>query len=271
MIQVPRGSRVWLATGHTDMRKGFDGLVALVQDHLARDPYPCTCLACGGGLRRIGEDVTQSLDYVPGHFKVVRHVREAVACRACEQVVQASAPRHAVPRGRAGPGLLAHIAVAKFDDYLPLYRQTKIYARDGVDLATSTLLGWLGGTAATLRSLVDSLRREVIAGSAVLHGDDTPIPVLAPGSGKTRTGRLWTYVRDGRPNGGTRPPAAVFFASPDRWGERPLAHVASFSGVPVADGYVGFNGLQRKPAQVVRSPKQSAGRMCAARSSTCTP
>ncbi|WP_232629101.1 IS66 family transposase [Methylobacterium sp. Leaf118] len=204
---------------------------------------PCTCPACGGGSRRIGEDVTESLDYVPGRFKVVRHVREAFACRACEQVVQAPAPHHAVPRGRAGPGLLAHIAVAKFDDHLPLYRQAEIYARDGVDLATSTLSGWLGAIAATLRPLVDLLRREVIAGSAVLHGDDTPIPVLAPGSGKTRTGRLWTYVRDERPHGGTRPPAAVFYASADRRGERPLAHLAGFSSVLVADGYAGFNAL----------------------------
>ena len=163
-------------------------------------------------MRRIGEDVTESLDYVPSRFKVVSHVREAFACRACEQVVQAPAPHHAVPRGRAGPGLLAHIAVAKFDDHLPLYRQAEIYARDGVDLATSTHSGWLGATAATLKPLVDLLRREVIAGSAVLHGDDTPIPVLAPGTGKTRTGRPWTYVRDERPHGGARPPAAVFFA-----------------------------------------------------------
>ena len=121
-------------------------------EHLPRESVvhagPCICPACGGGLRRIGEDVTESLDYVPGRFKVVRHVREAFACRACEQVVQAPAPHHAIPRGRAGPGLLAHIAVAKFDDHLPLYRQAEIYARDGVDLATSTLSGWLGATAA---------------------------------------------------------------------------------------------------------------------------
>ncbi|TFZ60886.1 hypothetical protein E4V01_03490 [Methylorubrum sp. Q1] len=114
-------------------------------EHLPREsvvhPGPCSCPACGGGLRRIGEDVTESLDYVPGRFKVVCHVREAFACRACEQVVQAPAPHHAVPHGRAGPGLLAHIAVAKFDGHLPLYRQAEIYARDGVDLATSTLSG----------------------------------------------------------------------------------------------------------------------------------
>ena len=216
-------------------------------DHLPRErvlhPGPCACPSCGGALRRIGEDVTESLDYVPGRFKVVRHVREAFSCRACECVVQAPAPHHVIARGRAGPGLLAHIAVAKFDDHLPLYRQAEIYARDGVALATSTLSGWVGAAAAAVMPLVELLRHEVIAGSDVLHGDDTTIPVLAPGTGRTRTGRLWTYVRDERPHGGARPSAAVFFASPDRRGERPLAHLAAFTGVLQADGYSGFNGL----------------------------
>ena len=222
-------------------------------DHLQREtvvhPGPCACPSCGGKLRRIGEDVTETLDYVPGRFKVVRHVREAFSCRACESVVQAPAPHHAIARGRAGPGLLAHIAVAKFDDHLPLYRQAEIYAREGVELQTSTLSGWVGATAAALMPLVDLLREEVIAGSAVLHGDDTPVPVLAPGTGKTKTGRLWTYVRDERPHGGERPPAAVFFASPDRRGERPLSHLAGFSGVLQADGYAGFNGLYESGRQ----------------------
>lgn len=216
-------------------------------DHLSREtvvhPGPCACPSCGARLRRIGEDVTETLDYVPGRFKVVRHVREAFSCRACESVVQAPAPHYAIARGRAGPGLLAHIMVAKFDDHLPLYRQAEIYAREGIELQTSTLSGWVGATAAALKPLVDLLRQEVIAGSAVLHGDDTPVPILAPGTGKTKTGRLWTYVRDERPYGGERPPAAVFFASPDRRGERPLSHLAAFSGVLQADGYAGFNGL----------------------------
>lgn len=216
-------------------------------DHLPREevihPGPCACPSCGGKLRRIGADVTETLDYVPGRFKVVRHVREAFSCRACDTVIQAPAPFHPIARGRAGPGLLAHIVVAKFDDHLPLYRQAEIFARDGVELETSTLSGWVGATAAALMPLVDLLRREVIDSSAVLHGDDTPVPILAPGTGKTRTGRLWTYVRDERPHGGGRPPAAVFFASPDRKGAHPLAHLARFSGVLQADGYAGFNGL----------------------------
>ena len=209
-------------------------------------PGPCACPACGGKLRRIGEDVTETLDYVPGRFKVIRHVRGAFACRACDTVVQAPAPFHPIARGRAGPGLLAHIVVAKFDDHLPLYRQAEIFAREGVILQTSTLSGWVGATAAALMPLVDLLRREVIGHAAVLHGDDTPVPILAPGTGKTRTGRLWTYVRDERPHGGARPPAAVFFASPDRKGAHPLAHLAGFEGVLQADGYAGFNGLYER-------------------------
>ena len=215
--------------------------------HLPREevvhPGPCACPSCGGGLRRIGSDVTETLDYVPGRFKVVRHVREAFSCRACDTVVQAPAPFHAIARGRAGPGLLAHVAVAKFDDHLPLYRQAEIFAREGVMLETSTLSGWVGASAAALLPLVDLLRRDVIAGSEVLHGDDTPVPVLAPGTGRTRTGRLWTTMRDERAHGGARPPAAAYFASPDRKGAHPLAHLARFSGVLVADGFAGFNGL----------------------------
>ena len=215
-------------------------------EHLPREeivhPGACACLHCGGALRKIGADVTETLDYVPGRFKVIRYIREALACRACETVVQAPAPYHPISRGRAGAGLLAHIIVSKFDDHLPLYRQAEIYARDGVDLETSTLSGWVGATAAALAPLVEELGRNVMA-SDVLHGDDTPVPVLAPGAGKTKTGRLWTYVRDERPYGGKRPPAAIFFYSPDRKGEWPLAHLKPFTGALQADGYAGFNGL----------------------------
>lgn len=215
-------------------------------EHLPREEIvhagACRCPNCGGTLRRIGADVTESLDYVPGRFKVVRHVREAFSCRLCETMVQTPAPNHAIARGRAGPGLLAHIIVSKFDDHLPLYRQAEIYARDGVNLETSTLSGWVGATAAALAPLIEALQRDVM-GSEVLHGDDTPVPVLAPGAGKTKTGRLWTYVRDERPHQGARPPAAVFFYSPDRKGEHPIAHLQAFTGVLHADGYAGFNGL----------------------------
>ena len=172
----------------------------------------------------------------------MRHIREKLSCRVCDTVVAAPAPDHAIARGRAGAGLLAHIVVSKYDDHLPLYRQAEIFARGGVSLETSTLSGWVGATAAALQPLVDALAVDVLA-SDTLHVDDTPVPVLAPGTGKTKTGRLWTYVRDERPFAGARPPAALFFYSPDRKGEHPQAHLTDFRGVIHADGYAGFNEL----------------------------
>jgi transposase len=208
-------------------------------EHLPREDVihsaPCACPACGGTLRRIGVDVTETLDYVPGRFKVIRHVRAKLSCRACDAVVAAPAPDHAIARGRAGAGLLAHIAVSKYDDHLPLYRQAEIFVREGVNLETSTLSGWVGATAAALQPLIDALAAAVMA-SDTLHVDDTPVPVLAPGNGKTKTGRLWTYVRDERPFAGERPPAALFFYSPDRKGEHPRTHLKGFRGVIHADG-----------------------------------
>jgi len=215
-------------------------------DHLPREDVVHlaghACPSCGGALRRIGEDITETLDYVPGRFKVVRHIREKLSCRACETVVAAPPPDHAIARGRAGAGLLAHIVVSKYDDHLPLYRQAEIYAREGVNLETSTLSGWVGATAAALKPLVDALTADVVAADT-LHVDDTPVPVLAPGTGKTKTGRLWVYVRDERPFAGTRPPAALFFYSADRKGEHPRTHLKEFRGVIHADGYAGFNEL----------------------------
>ena len=179
---------------------------------------------------------------MPGRFKVIRHVREKLSCRTCDTVVAAPAPDHAIARGRAGAGLLAHILVSKYDDHLPLYRQAEIFAREGVGLETSTLSGWVGATAAALKPLVDALAAEVMA-SDTLHVDDTPVPVLAPGTGKTKTGRLWVYVRDERPFAGARPPAALFRYSADRKGEHPRTHLKAFTGVIHADGYAGFNEL----------------------------
>src|SRR5437588_1346294 len=215
-------------------------------EHLPREDMvhaaPCPCPTCGGALRRIGEEITETLDYVPGRFKVIRHIREKLSCRSCDTVVAAPAPDHAIARGRAGAGLLAHIVVSKYDDHLPLFRQAEIFAREGVNLETSTLSGWVGATAAALQPLIDALAAEMMA-SDTLHVDDTPVPVLAPGTGKTKTGRLWTYVRDERPFAGSRPPAALFFDSPDRKGEHPRAHLKDFRGVIHADGYAGFNEL----------------------------
>lgn len=145
-------------------------------------------------------------------------------------------------RGAAGPGLLAHVLVAKYGDHLPLYRQSDIYAREGVDLERSTLAGWVGQCSALLRPLVVALNRYVLSG-AKIHADDTPVPVLAPGEGKTKTGRLWTYVRDDRPAGNDDPPAVWFAYSPNRRGEHPQTHLRSFKGVLQADAYSGFDAL----------------------------
>ncbi len=160
----------------------------------------------------------------------------------CETVVQEPMPSLPVERGRPGPGLLAHVLIAKYADHLPLYRQSGIYAREGVDLERSTLAGWVGRSAALPEPLVAAQRRHVMV-SDVIHGDDTPAPVLAPGFGKTKTGRLWAHVRDGRPYSDNRPPAAAYFYSPDRKGESPRLHLKSFKGILHADGYAGFKAV----------------------------
>jgi hypothetical protein len=179
---------------------------------------------------------------VPARFKVIRIVRPKLSCANCEHIVQAPAPSRPIDRGLAGPGLLAHVLVSKFSDHLPLYRQAEIYERSGIDLDRSTLADWVGGSSRLLAPLIDALRRYVLA-ARKLHADDTPVPVLAPGTGKTKTGRLWTYVRDDRPAGDLSPPAVWFAYSPDRKGEHPHRHLRDFHGTLQADAFAGFNAL----------------------------
>jgi transposase len=201
------------------------------------------CSCCGGTvLRKIGDDVTEVLEYVPSAFKVVQHVRPKMSCRACETIMQAPLPSFPIERGRPGPGLLAHVAVAKYADGQPLYRQSEIYARQGVDIDRSTMADWMGRTTALLYPLTEAIGRHVRAGT-VLHADDTTVPVLEPGRGRTRTGRLWAVVRDERPFAGTAPPAAFYRYSPDRRGEHAAALLDSCRGFLHADGYAGFNAL----------------------------
>ena len=205
--------------------------------------YPAltACPCCGGTiLRKIGEDVTETLELVPRQWKVIQHVREKFSCRTCEAITQPPAPSHPIARGRAGPKLLAHILFSKYGLHLPLNRQSAVYAREGVDLEVSTLADWVGAAAATLMPLVEAIRGHVFAAERI-HADDTTVPVLA--KGKTRTGRLWTYVRDDRPFAGPDPPAAVFFYSRDRSGEHPEQHLANYAGLMQADAYAGFNRL----------------------------
>jgi len=215
--------------------------------HLGRitrvhEPAQRACPECGGALRKLGEDVAEVLDYIPASFIVIRHVRPKLSCCGCDAIVQAPAPSRPIERGLAGPGLLAHVLTAKYCDHLPLYRQHEIYAREGVDLDRSTLATWVGEASSLLEPLVAALRRYVLAASKV-HGDDTPVPVLAPGQGKTKTGRLWTYVRDDRPAASKEAPAVWFAYSPDRRGEHPQQHLREFRGTLQADAFAGFNQI----------------------------
>ncbi len=175
------------------------------------------CPQCGSILKRLGEDVSEELEYVPARFHVVCHVRPKFACGRCDAIVQAPAPSRPIMGGLPGPGLLAHVLTAKYCDHLPLYRQSAIYAREGLRLERSTLADWVAGSADLLAPLVQALSRYVRAGEKI-HADDTPLPVLAPGRGRTRTGRFWVYVRDDRPAAGTAAPAVWFAYSPDRRG-----------------------------------------------------
>ena len=219
--------------------------VALPRQTETIAPAQEECPDCGGRLRYLGEDVSETLEYVPARFKVIRTVRPKLSCAGCSQIVQAPAPNRPIDRGLAGPGLLAHVLVAKYADHLPLYRQAEMYRREGVELDRSTLADWVGGASRTLRPLVDALKKYVLSAEK-LHGDDVPVPVLEPGNGKTKTGRLWTYVRDDRP-AGSGAPAAVWFAySPDRKGEHPAGHLQNYTGILQADGYAGFNKLYEK-------------------------
>ena len=195
--------------------------------------------------------MSEILEQVPARFKVIRHVRPKMSCVRCQTIVQAPAPARPIERGVAGPGLLAHVLVSKYCDHLPLYRQAQIYAREGVDLDRSTLADWVGAISALLSPLLEALAGHVMS-AATLHADDTPVPVLAPGTGKTKTGRLWSYVRDERPWGGKGPPGVLFRYSPDRKGEHPRAHLRRFSGVLQADGYAGFDQLYQ-PGRLIEA------------------
>ncbi len=216
-------------------------------EHLKREevmhkPNSDCCPDCGAGLRHFGDDISEQLEYVPESFKVIRHVRPKFTCTACDRVVEAPAPSRPIERGLAGPSLLAHVIVSKYADHLPLFRQSEIYVRQGVEISRSTMAGWVGAASDLLGPLVEAIGKHVFAGRK-LHADDTPMPVLAPGNGKTKTGRLWTYVRDDRPAGEPAAPAVWFAYSEDRRGEHPRQHLKNFTGALQADAYAGFHHL----------------------------
>ncbi len=228
------------AKPRTRKRKPFPE--TLPRETVTHAPEAECCPDCGGQFKPLGEDVSEMLEYVPASFKVIRHVRPKLACTRCDHIAQVAAPARPIPRGFAGPALLAHVLVGKFCDHLPLYRQSAIYARSGLDLDRALLAEWVGHCHELLSPLVDAIRRHVLGGSKV-HADDTPLPVLSPGKGRTKTARLWTYVRDDRPSGSSDPPAVWFAYSEDRKGQHPREHLKGFRGILQADAYGGFDAL----------------------------
>ncbi len=223
--------------------------VRALPDHLLREDVvaeppsgACACPDCGGALRRLSADSAEQLDVAPVQWRVVRTIRPKYSCRSCEKIVQAPAPVKAVARGKATFATLAHVIVSKFDHHLPLYRQSEMMAAQGVDIDRSTLAGWTGQASALLDPIISRIREEGMKASKI-HTDDTPVPVLDPGRGKTATGRLWTYVVDDRASGSVTPPLAWYRFTPDRTGAHPQKELASFKGYLQADAYAGYDKL----------------------------
>jgi transposase len=227
-------------------------------EHLPRERVvvagPTACKCCGGArLSKLGEDVTETLEVIPRQWKVIQHVREKFTCRDCEAISQAPAPFHVIPRGWAGPNLLAMVAFEKFGQHQPLNRQAERYAREGVPISLSTLADQVGACCAVLDPLFRLIEAHVFAAER-LHGDDTTVPVLA--RGKTDIGRSWVYVRDDCPFGGPAPPAAVFYYSRDRGGAHPQGHLATYRGILQADAFGGYTKLYepgRKPGPITEA------------------
>jgi transposase len=211
------------------------------------DPGSC-CPDCGGDLRVVGEDVSELLDMIAAQMKVIQIARIKKSCRRCEKMVQEPAPSRPISGSMAGPNLLAHILVSKFDDHLPLYRQHEIFERMGADIPESTLVGWCGRSMKTLSPLIERIEADIM-GSDLLHADDTPIRVLDrsrrdKGLGKgVKQGRIWAYVRDQRPWAGASPPGAVYRFAPNWKEEHVLSHLAGAHGILQADGYKGYAKL----------------------------
>ena len=254
---VAKTTNVVAFTGKRPARQPFPS-------HLPRErviePGPTTCQCCGSArLRKLGEDITETLEVIPRQWKVIQHVREKFTCRDCERISQAPAPFHVIARGWAGPSLLAMILFEKYGQHQPLNRQAERYAREGVPLSLSTLADQVGACCAVLAPLLRRVEAYVFAAER-LHGDDTTVPVLA--TGKTDTGRCWVYVRDDRPFGGQAPPAAMFYYSRDRGGEHPQTHLAGYAGILQADAYGGYNKLYeaaRKPGPIVEAACRVGG------------
>ena len=215
-------------------------------EHLPRETVTyepgLVCECCGEVLKDFAQDCSEQLEYVPASFRVIKHIRPKYRCGCDDKIHQADAPGRPIPRGYAGPGLLSHVAIAKFMDHLPLYRQSHIYSREGVELSRSTLADWIGLTCRLLRPLNDALQHYVLQADKI-HTDDTPVPVLQPGRKSTKQGRLWGYLRDDRSIGDEQAPAVWFGYSPDRKARWPGEHLQGFEGLLQADAYAGYDAL----------------------------
>jgi transposase len=208
------------------------------------DDKACPC--CKGELHRIGEDKSERLDLVPAQFRVLVTRRPKYACRTCEDgIMQAPAPARLIEGGLPTEATIAQVLVSKYADHLPLYRQAQIYARQGIDLDRSTLADWVGHAAWHLRPLHERLLVKLRQRSK-LFADETTVPVLDPGRGRTKTGQLWAYAADDRPWGGADPPGVAYVYAPDRKAERPIAHLADFKGILQVDGYAGYRKLAER-------------------------
>jgi transposase len=212
----------------------------LPREEVVIDLADKTCLCCRGTLHRIGEERSEQLDVVPARLRVLVTVRPKYACRRCEETMaEAPAPARLIQGGLPTDALVAHVAVAKYADHLPLYRQAQIFARQNVVLDRSTLADWMGTAAFYLRPLQQHML-ELLKGSARIFADETTVPVLDPGRGRTKTGKLWAYARDDRPWLGTDPPCVVYVYAPDRKAIRPASHLAGFAGILQVDGYSAY-------------------------------
>ena len=202
----------------------------------------CACPKCGGELRRLGEDDDEVIDIEPVVLKVVRHVRPKFSCRTCEAITQAPAPDKPIARGKATFRFIAHLITSKWDHHLPLYRQAEMFAAQGLDVDRSTLAGWVGQGCALLRPIAERIR-EIGLQCSKLHVDDTPLPMLDPGAGKTKTARLWCHAIDDRAHAGTTHPLVWFRFTTDRRGIHPLEELKQFQGYLQADGYAGYDAI----------------------------
>jgi len=225
------------------------------------EPRPCVCGKCGSArLHKLGEVVSKTLECEPRRWKIIEHVREKFSCRDCEAITEPPAPSHPIPRGFAGPSLLAMILVAKFLLHQPLNRQAATYAREGIELDATTMADRVGACVVTLDPLIQAIRAHVLKAERI-HADDTTVPVLA--KLKTKIGRIWVYLRDDRPFGGSIPPAAFFEYSRSRHGEYPAKHLEGWTGVMQADAFAGFNELydgRRLPGPIIEAACWAHGR-----------